>query len=343
MTLVRYDAACRALAAAVAIDEVKDVRDRAEALRHYARQAGNRALEVDASELRLRAERRLGAVMAEMRREGVLRPGPAALAPDATRVTLEAAGISDKLADRARRYAEILDDAFERQLAARREAILRDNRRVGVNLLDAADWTAAKQESRARREAELGARQRASSSQWPEKRYGLVLDDPEWRFEVRSRATGLDRAADNHYPTSDLAEIAARDIGAICAADCAWFRWVTVPFLSHGLRLMEQVEGFTYRSSWAWAKDRAGTGYWNRNRHEILLLAVRGHVPAPAPGTQWDSLLAADVAGHSAKPECFLEMIEAYFPSLPKIELNRRGAARPGWDVWGNEAVEVAA
>jgi N6-adenosine-specific RNA methylase IME4 len=29
---------------------------------------------------------------------------------------------------------------------------------------------------------------------------------------------------------------------------------------------------------------------------------------------------------HSAKPEIFLEMIEQYFPTLPKIELNRRGA-----------------
>ena len=28
---------------------------------------------------------------------------------------------------------------------------------------------------------------------------------------------------------------------------------------------------------------------------------------------------------HSAKPEQFLELIEQYFPNLPKIELNRRG------------------
>jgi N6-adenosine-specific RNA methylase IME4 len=41
---------------------------------------------------------------------------------------------------------------------------------------------------------------------------------------------------------------------------------------------------------------------------------------------------------HSAKPECFLEMIEQYFPTLPKIEVNRLGPPRPGWDAWGNEA-----
>ena len=31
-------------------------------------------------------------------------------------------------------------------------------------------------------------------------------------------------------------------------------------------------------------------------------------------------------------------MIESYFPSVPRIELNCRGKPRPGWDAWGNEA-----
>jgi N6-adenosine-specific RNA methylase IME4 len=30
-------------------------------------------------------------------------------------------------------------------------------------------------------------------------------------------------------------------------------------------------------------------------------------------------------------------MLEQYFPTLPKIEINRRGAPRPGWDAWGDE------
>jgi N6-adenosine-specific RNA methylase IME4 len=31
-------------------------------------------------------------------------------------------------------------------------------------------------------------------------------------------------------------------------------------------------------------------------------------------------------------------MIEQYYPNVPKIELNRRGKPRPGWEAWGNEA-----
>src|SRR5215211_3803644 len=58
--LPRYDDACRAIAAAKSVDEVKEMHNKAEAMRAYARQAKNRALEVDAAEIRMRAERRLG-------------------------------------------------------------------------------------------------------------------------------------------------------------------------------------------------------------------------------------------------------------------------------------------
>ena len=44
---------------------------------------------------------------------------------------------------------------------------------------------------------------------------------------------------------------------------------------------------------------------------------------------------------HSAKPEIFLEYIEGWYPTLPKIELNRRGPARPGWSAWGLEAEQT--
>ena len=88
-------------------------------------------------------------------------------------------------------------------------------------------------------------------------------------------------------------------------------------------------------------KPSAGRGFWNRSVHEILLIGTRGEIPCPAPGTQWNSIIEAPRPGeHSAKPECFLEMIEQYFPSLPKIELNRRGPPRSSWDAWGNQVDE---
>jgi N6-adenosine-specific RNA methylase IME4 len=45
----------------------------------------------------------------------------------------------------------------------------------------------------------------------------------------------------------------------------------------------------------------------------------------------------AAVRGHSVKPDFAHELIEAYFPNLPKIELNAR-RAHDGWEIWGYEA-----
>src|SRR5215467_15070358 len=109
--------------------------------------------------------------------------------------------------------------------------------------------------------------------------------------------------------------------------------------LPHAIMVMTEW-GFDYVSNYCWGKDKIGSGYWNREKHELLLIGTRGKVPCPAPGEQWDSLIQAPRGKHSEKPECFLEMIEQYFPTLPKIELNRRGAPRPDCDAWGLE-VEV--
>jgi N6-adenosine-specific RNA methylase IME4 len=188
-----------------------------------------------------------------------------------------------------------------------------------------------KQERRAQREIELGAKQLA----WPTKIYGVIYADPPWPWTSYSQITGMDRAPD--YPTMTLDDIKALDVRSIAAKDCAAFVWATAPTLMQAGEVMASW-GFEYRTNFVWAKHRAGAGYWNRNRHELLLVGVKGDIPAPAPGTQLESLIEAPVGEHSAKPEAFAEMIERLFPSLPKIELFCRGKPRPGWLAWGNEA-----
>lgn len=190
-----------------------------------------------------------------------------------------------------------------------------------------------KKDKREIRERELGKKQKAL----PTKKYGVILADPEWEFEPYSRETGMDRAAGNHYPTSPTEKIAKRDVPSIAADDCVLFLWATVPMLPHALQVME-AWGFAYSSHFIWAKPKLGTGYWNRNRHELLLIGVKGKPPAPAMGTQFGSVIECPNGAHSEKPAQFFLVMEQYFPTLPKIELNRRGPARPGWDAWGNEA-----
>jgi N6-adenosine-specific RNA methylase IME4 len=194
--------------------------------------------------------------------------------------------------------------------------------------------TRVKKLRREARERELGAKQQAL----PEAKFGVIVADPEWRFEPWSRETGMNRAADNHYPTSEVEAIASRDVASIAADDCVLFLWATAPMLPAALEVM-QAWGFAYKTHLIWRKPVPGTGFWLRSWHELLLIGTRGRVPAPTPSTQPASVIEAPRPGpHSAKPEEFLELIERWYPTMPKIELNRRGPPRPGWKAWGNEA-----
>ena len=176
---------------------------------------------------------------------------------------------------------------------------------------------------------------------WPTKIHGVIYADPPWRFEPYSRETGLDRAADNHYSTLTLDEIKALEVPSVAASDCVLFLWATQPMLTQALAVMA-AWGFTHVSQAIWDKDADGHGYWFINHHEILLVGTKGKIPAPAPGTQWKSIIKAPAGKHSAKPEIFYRLIEEYFPNLTKIELFARGKPRPGWEVWGNEAEDAA-
>jgi N6-adenosine-specific RNA methylase IME4 len=189
-----------------------------------------------------------------------------------------------------------------------------------------------------------------------EKQYPVLYPDPPWEFEVYSEDTGQGRAAAAHYRTMSLPELCDLQIdgrpvtafqaqrmgmespkAAVAADDCAMFMWTTAPHLPDALKLL-QAWGFEYKTHCVWVKDKIGLGFWFRNRHEILLVATQGEVRAPVHGTQWESVIEAPRSTrHSQKPVEGYELIEAYFPGLPKLEMFARND-RAGWDCWGDEA-----
>lgn len=331
--LVLYESARSALAEARRVDEVKDIRDKAEAIRAYARMAGDTALEQDAAELRLRAERRMGILIAAEKAAGRLRRGPDKSTGEEQipRVKLEELGIDRKLSARSQRVGGIAERAFEAMVERTRQRIADGAQRTQFDLSNE-----DKKIKRAEREAELAAQQRAL----PNRKYGVILADPEWEFEVWSEDTGNNRAAANHYPTSSTDKIAARPVIEIAADDCVLFLWATAPKLPDAMRVLD-AWGFRYVTHAIWVKNQIGTGYWFRNKHEILLIGKRGNPPKPANGTQFESAILSPRQEHSRKPDWQYEIIERYFPNLPKIELNAR-RARDGWDAWGLEAPTTA-
>jgi len=166
--------------------------------------------------------------------------------------------------------------------------------------------------------------------------FNVAVIDPPWRSKTWSDK-GMDRAADNHYPTMSLDDIKALPVSRMMAKRAMIGLWITVPFIGI-LHEVLDAWAFEYKSMLTWDKVTPGTGVWLKNQTEHLVIASRGGFPAPEPGSQISSLYREKRGAHSAKPEAVLDWIDLLYPVSPKIELFRRGPAREGWKAWGNES-----
>jgi N6-adenosine-specific RNA methylase IME4 len=165
-------------------------------------------------------------------------------------------------------------------------------------------------------------------------KYDVICADPPWTFSTYS-PKGKGRSAEAHYLCMTLAEVAALPVQRWAARNSVLYLWATVPHLVNALSIIE-AWGFRYVSAFVWVKDRIGTGYWARNRHEHLLIGARGSKVCPARGLAIDSVIEGQQRQHSQKPDRAAEIIEHYHPDARKLELFAR-QHRPGWDAWGHE------
>lgn len=167
--LIKYEAACRALSECKAVDEVKAWADKAAAMQAYGRMAKDKTLEIDAAEIRIRAERRLGEMLAAQKAEGGLSRGAAGLginqhtkevpsqqtstpksenevhSSDTRAPKLSDAGISYDLSSRAQKLAAVPEAEFEAEVSHWRERVSEEGKRVSARLQQAGEREIAKQ------------------------------------------------------------------------------------------------------------------------------------------------------------------------------------------------------
>jgi len=339
--LVRYDAACRALAEARTLDEVKDIVDKAVAVRAYARQAKNKNLEADAFEIRKRAERRLGELMAEQpKAPGARQPGT----QRGTRVegkptSLADTGIDKGLAHRARQLAAMPAQDFEELITDGREDVRRSVERSVESKIN-----------RQEKHQKIAARaSRISLSNFGP--FPLILADPPWKWGhfggEQENEKGKGRTPDQHYPTLTYHEIqdfevAGKHVSKIAHRDAALFLWCTSANIEMALGVMA-AWGFTYKAHAVWVKDRSGTGLVFRNRHEPLLYGTRGNMPGPQYQPQ--SAFLFPRGRHSAKPPEIRTEIEKMYPDFDaatRLEIFARETVA-GWTPYGFESEDQAA
>jgi hypothetical protein len=105
-------------------------------MRHYARQAKNKDLEMHATEIRIRAEQRLGEMLREQKEtEGMAKGGQPYQSTGTRKLPVEAhptladVGIDKNLSSRAQKLAAIPEETFEAMMGEWRERVSRENAR----------------------------------------------------------------------------------------------------------------------------------------------------------------------------------------------------------------------
>lgn len=370
--LVKYEEAKRLLAEAVAVDEVKSIRDKAEAMRAYAKQAKDRDMEIAAAQIRFRAERRLGELIIAQRETVGLNKGggtganqyrAADSAPEQAAErppTLEQAGIDRKLSSRAQRMAAIEPERFEALLERHREEVLDGNNKVSVDLMR----TSAEQEGRERRR-QLARELSDATAELPSgRRFPVIYADPPWHR--KQGVTG--RSYENHYSTMSWADICALPIRDAVLPDSWLFLWIPRAhmYALHAIEVEAQTRdgeiitvlvdmplayavakswGFeAYSTAFIWTKtddehptDHGG-GVVVFDQDEVLLLFKRGRgLPKPATDEKFGSnhRERSKPLGHSRKPEFYRDMITTMSGGVPVLELFARvDAEHPLPDGW---------
>ena len=353
--LDKYDAAVHALAEAKRIDDVKSIRDKAVALKVYARQAKDRRLIESAAAIQLRAERRAGELLLQSEKNkgsrGHGRPprlGGRRQRPPKKDETPKLAdlGISKSQSSNWQDLARLDTGTFETHVAEAQGKARRS--------LDGIHRELKRQQKREAYRARIehgcivdDLRELVDSG----RKFGVIYADFPWDYETFFDK-GKDRSAAQHYDTLGIAEIDAITplLWGLAAPNCAFFSWATWAHYPLALKV-DAACGFQYSTcAFVWVKTNPtagapeladlkdtdlhfGMGHVTRLGSEPVLLGLRG---APVRlNNDVRQVVLAPVGEHSEKPDEVRRRIERLYPG-PYLELFGRKSV-PGWSVWGNE------
>lgn len=304
------------------IDDLREIRDKAEAIRAYMKQAGESlVVQNQAAEIKVRAERRAGELLAGM--DGMGEHGGDRKSSCTTK--LDDLGLSKSQSHRWQTIASIPEDTFE--------AFIDDTASSKKEITSVGLYKLGKQ---------LRAREPKDAPQLIHEdctddlatfvkagiRFGTIYADPAWKYGNQ----GTRAATNDHYETMTIDEICALPVKDLVADNAHLHLWTTNAFLFEAKAVME-AWGFTYKSVMLWCKPQMGIGNYWRVSHEFLLFGLRGDAPFRDRGQM--SWVVADRLEHSQKPGIFRDKVQDVSHG-PYLEMFARTTA-PGWSSWGNQ------
>ena len=312
--LAKLNKARQALMEAKGLDEIKEIRDIAKAVKSYAvAKSLGREMINEASEIEIRAIREMGKLIGQGQERGEIRKQSDNQFTASSLRVLAQIGVKKKESSTSKNLASITDEQFEWKI----NEFINEKRPLTKTAL---------------------LREIAKDKVKPisiilDGKYRVIYADPPWKYSDKKeyRPEG---SAENHYPVISIMELCQMNLPKI-EENAVLFLWVTSPLLEDAFKIIK-AWGFQYKSSFVWDKVKHNMGHYNSVRHEFLLICTKGSC-LPDNIKLFDSVQTIERSDfHSEKPEEFRKIIDTLYTHGRKIELFARKKA-DGWESFGNE------
>ena len=315
-----------AIAEARTLDELKSIRDKAEAVRKYAEAAGlGLEIQNQAAEMKLRAERRAGSMLSKLKLHGGDRREETAT----DRVTLEEIGISKDQSSRWQLAASVPEKAFERFL----EEAQQEHGEVttaGLTKL-ARDLSAKKKKKNTSTEVAPAVEDCQMVPTISEliyrQKYACVYVDAPWPF------SGEPSEHDDKALEAFCITLSQQPIQELVEEHCHLHMWATDESLFAAKAVME-AWGFAFKGALICLNNLGRPGNYWVEAHEYLLLGVRGGLPLMERGMNSWMRACREPDGNS--PDNIRRLIERVSPG-PYLHLFGHKPIS-GWTVYSSMA-----
>jgi len=321
MQLIRWEKAKQAIAECKTIDEGKVIRDKAEALRAYAKQA-KESLQVqnDIAEIKLRAERRIGEFSRELPKNERARTDLSAPHDGKQTKTsiLADAGIIHP--ERYEAIASLPEAEFEKHIV---EVKASNEELTTVGII-----RKARQLQKAEEVVNIAKNEPKEFSGL----YDVIVIDPPWPMKKIERDCHANQVSSLDYPTMTEEEL--QNFKLPSSENCHIWLWTTHKFLPMAFRLLETWE-LKYVCCFTWHKPGGFQPYNLPQYNCEFALYARNGTPRFIDTKAFNVCFAAPRGKHSEKPEEFYNVIRRV-TSGRRIDIFNRREIK-GFDRYGNE------
>lgn len=306
------------------IPELKGLRDKAEAVRQYAKSSGL-GLEIQnhAAEVGIRAERKGGALLKAMAERGERHTQGRPKTLHDGRFKLEDLGLTEIESHRWQLLATLTDDELSALIKKLAEKIAELTRRLIVREI-----------RRKAIEDKLATikRQRMYAADGT---FDVIIVDPPWPIEKIALDERPTEKEIMEYPIMSIEEIKAFSSKIRPYKDCHLWLWTTNRFLPTAFEVLNEWE-FKYVCTFVWHKPGGMQPFGLPSFNCEFALYARKGSPRFQTTKDFDLCFSAPRMKHSEKPNEFYDMVRRVTYGRRIDMFNRRKIQ--GFDGWGKES-----